>query len=140
MEGSGRMLITAVGINSQAGIIFTLLGAAADDQKADAKKRKKGDSLRLNFSALACDRTISMYRFFTRPGDSKEGNVSSHHTEDGGNNMASKQEAMDASVGPTSDAPVEEKRSSHKNKSVLQAKLTKLAIQIGYAGKRTILY
>lgn len=64
MEGSGRMLITAVGINSQARIIFTLLGAAADDQKADAKKRKKGDSLRLNFSALACDRTISMYRFF----------------------------------------------------------------------------
>lgn len=50
--------------------------------------------------------------------------------------MASKQEAMDASVGPTSDAPVEEKRSSHKNKSVLRAKLTKLAIQIGYAGKR----
>ncbi|KZS02497.1 Calcium-transporting ATPase, partial [Daphnia magna] len=59
---------------------------------------------------------------------------SSHHMEDGGNNMASKQEAMDASVGPTSDAAVEEKRSSHKNKSVLRAKLTKLAIQIGYAG------
>lgn len=56
--------------------------------------------------------------------------------EDGGNNMARKQEAMDASVGPTSDAAVEEKRSSHKNKSVLRAKLTKLAIQIGYAGKR----
>ncbi|VDL99605.1 unnamed protein product [Schistocephalus solidus] len=27
MEGSGRMLVTAVGVNSQAGIIFTLLGA-----------------------------------------------------------------------------------------------------------------
>uniref|UniRef100_A0A1I8F266 P-type Ca(2+) transporter n=1 Tax=Macrostomum lignano TaxID=282301 RepID=A0A1I8F266_9PLAT len=35
MEGSGRMLITAVGINSQAGIIFSLLGAAADDDNGD---------------------------------------------------------------------------------------------------------
>lgn len=43
MEGSGRMVVTAVGINSQAGIIFTLLGAAADQQEADAKQRKKGD-------------------------------------------------------------------------------------------------
>jgi len=45
MEGSGRMLVAAVGINSQAGIIFTLLGAAADQQEADAKQRKKGDTL-----------------------------------------------------------------------------------------------
>lgn len=46
MEGSGRMVVAAVGINSQAGIIFTLLGAAADQQEADAKKRKKGKTLR----------------------------------------------------------------------------------------------
>ncbi|XP_057374431.1 plasma membrane calcium-transporting ATPase 2-like [Daphnia carinata] len=114
MEGSGRMLVTAVGINSQAGIIFTLLGAAADDKKAKAKKRKKGDSLR---------------------GDSEQGNVSSNsQTDHEGNISTSKQGAMDESVGPTGDAAVKEKRSSHKNKSVLQAKLTKLAIQIGYAG------
>lgn len=42
MEGSGRMVVTAVGINSQAGIIFTLLGAAADQHEADTKQRKKG--------------------------------------------------------------------------------------------------
>lgn len=30
MEGSGKMVVTAVGANSQAGIIFTLLGAAAE--------------------------------------------------------------------------------------------------------------
>ena len=28
MEGSGKMVVTAVGINSQSGIIFALLGAA----------------------------------------------------------------------------------------------------------------
>ena len=30
MEGSGRMVVTAVGINSQTGIIFSLLGASED--------------------------------------------------------------------------------------------------------------
>lgn len=44
MEGSGKMLVTAVGVNSQAGIIFTLLGAAADEEEVEAKKRKKGSA------------------------------------------------------------------------------------------------
>lgn len=39
MEGSGRMLVTAVGVNSQTGIIFTLLGAGEDD--GDAEKEYK---------------------------------------------------------------------------------------------------
>ncbi|KAH0630073.1 hypothetical protein JD844_012674, partial [Phrynosoma platyrhinos] len=39
MEGSGRMVVTAVGVNSQTGIIFTLLGAGADEEE---KKDKKG--------------------------------------------------------------------------------------------------
>jgi len=35
MEGSGKAVITAVGINSQAGIIFALLqGAAETEQKS----------------------------------------------------------------------------------------------------------
>lgn len=42
MEGSGKMLVTAVGINSQAGIIFTLLGAAVDQQEEEMKKQRKG--------------------------------------------------------------------------------------------------
>ncbi|NXS18702.1 AT2B1 ATPase, partial [Mystacornis crossleyi] len=41
MEGSGRMVVTAVGVNSQSGIIFTLLGAAGDDE--DDKRDRKGD-------------------------------------------------------------------------------------------------
>ncbi|RZF41769.1 hypothetical protein LSTR_LSTR014784 [Laodelphax striatellus] len=39
MEGSGKMIVTAVGCNSQAGIIFTLLGAAFDAEEAEVKKR-----------------------------------------------------------------------------------------------------
>ena len=44
MEGSGKVLVTAVGINSQAGIIFTLLGAAADEEEKEDKKEKKAGS------------------------------------------------------------------------------------------------
>lgn len=42
MEGSGKMLVTAVGVNSQTGIIFALLGASNIDQK-EKKKKKKGE-------------------------------------------------------------------------------------------------
>jgi len=31
MEGSGKMVVTAVGMNSQAGIIVALLGATAEE-------------------------------------------------------------------------------------------------------------
>ncbi|GAA6067800.1 plasma membrane calcium-transporting ATPase 4 isoform X3 [Tachysurus ichikawai] len=41
MEGSGRMLVTAIGLNSQTGIIFTLLGAGGEEEE---KKVKKGKS------------------------------------------------------------------------------------------------
>lgn len=46
MEGSGKMVVTAVGVNSQTGIIFTLLGASEEgdgdsEEKAERDKRKK---------------------------------------------------------------------------------------------------
>ena len=41
MEGSGRMVVTAVGVNSQTGIIFTLLGAGGDDEEEKKEKEKK---------------------------------------------------------------------------------------------------
>lgn len=41
MEGSGRMVVSAVGLNSQTGIIFTLLGSSEHDEE---KKVKKGET------------------------------------------------------------------------------------------------
>lgn len=41
MEGSGKMLTVAVGVNSQTGIIFTLLGAASEEEKEEKKRKKK---------------------------------------------------------------------------------------------------
>ncbi|XP_074526009.1 plasma membrane calcium-transporting ATPase 1-like [Halichoeres trimaculatus] len=45
MEGSGKMLVTAVGVNSQTGIIFMLLGAGeeGDGEMKDNNKRKDTD-------------------------------------------------------------------------------------------------
>lgn len=42
MEGSGKMIVTAVGEHSQAGIIFKLLGAS--DNNDDEKKPDKNNS------------------------------------------------------------------------------------------------
>ena len=70
-------------------------------------------------------------------GDVEEGNVGNNsHPSDGAarNNKADSQDDREGSRGPSSDAPIKEEKSHNKEKSVLQAKLTKLAIQIGYAG------
>ncbi|GLG98877.1 Calcium-transporting ATPase sarcoplasmic/endoplasmic reticulum type [Gryllus bimaculatus] len=107
MEGSGKMLVAAVGVNSQAGIIFTLLGAAVDQQEAEIKKKRKGEE---EAAPVTGNSHVGM------PGSVSE-NTPNKHTE--------------ASANHTS-APAAE--SHKKEKSVLQAKLTKLAIQIGYAG------
>lgn len=40
MEGSGKMVVTAVGVNSQTGIIFALLGATNEEDHSKKKKKK----------------------------------------------------------------------------------------------------
>ncbi|KAL2731966.1 plasma membrane calcium-transporting ATPase 2 isoform X1 [Vespula squamosa] len=105
MEGSGKMLVTAVGVNSQAGIIFTLLGAAVDQQEQEIKKMKKGDE--------GAEITGNSHAVGTGGAGGKHEGGENHH---GGGGQGGGGE------------------SSKKEKSVLQAKLTKLAIQIGYAG------
>ncbi|XP_026532189.1 plasma membrane calcium-transporting ATPase 3 isoform X9 [Notechis scutatus] len=94
MEGSGRMVISAVGVNSQTGIIFTLLGAGGEEEEKKEKKAKKQDG------AVAME---------MQPLKSAEGGEMEER---------------------------EKKKSSvpKKEKSVLQGKLTKLAVQIGKAG------
>ncbi|XP_011261205.1 plasma membrane calcium-transporting ATPase 2 isoform X2 [Camponotus floridanus] len=104
MEGSGKMLVTAVGVNSQAGIIFTLLGAAVDQQEQEIKKMKKGE-------------------------EPVEITGNSHVTGGGG---GGKHEGGENHHAAPPASAVES--TGKKEKSVLQAKLTKLAIQIGYAG------
>ncbi|XP_037347188.1 plasma membrane calcium-transporting ATPase 2 isoform X7 [Pungitius pungitius] len=94
MEGSGRMLVTAIGVNSQTGIIFTLLGAGTEEEEKKEKKVKKQDGA-----------------------------------------AAMEMQPLKSAEGGESDEKEKKKVSgSKKEKSVLQGKLTKLAVQIGKAG------
>ncbi|KAM6946781.1 plasma membrane calcium-transporting ATPase 2 isoform 6-T6 [Lycodopsis pacificus] len=108
MEGSGRMVVTAVGVNSQTGIIFTLLGAGTEEEE---KKEKKGKM--------------------------QDGNMESNQIkvkkQDGA--AAMEMQPLKSAEGGESDEKEKKKRSSSKKeKSVLQGKLTRLAVQIGKAG------
>ncbi|XP_051976613.1 plasma membrane calcium-transporting ATPase 1-like isoform X4 [Xyrauchen texanus] len=115
MEGSGKMVVTGVGVNSQTGIIFTLLGAGEDeDDDEDEKKTEK-----------------------ERKKDNK------HKKQDGSVENRKKAKAQDGAavemqpLNRDEGAEGEEKRKANlqkKEKSVLQGKLTKLAVQIGKAG------
>ncbi|XP_029333491.1 plasma membrane calcium-transporting ATPase 4 isoform X5 [Mus caroli] len=94
MEGSGRMVVTAVGVNSQTGIIFTLLGASEEEEDDDKKKKAKTqDGVALEIQPL------------------------------------NSQEGIDSE-----DKEKKITRIPKKEKSVLQGKLTRLAVQIGKAG------
>ena len=56
------MIVTAVGINSQAGIIFALLGAAQSEDDAQKKQMKKGLSWTY-FHHILSSQTIAINRF-----------------------------------------------------------------------------
>ncbi|KAG3295096.1 plasma membrane calcium-transporting ATPase 2 isoform X3 [Ictidomys tridecemlineatus] len=117
MEGSGRMVVTAVGVNSQTGIIFTLLGAGGEEEeKKDKKGVKKGDGLQL-------------------PGKMQDGNVDSSQSKAKQQDGAAAMEMQPLKSAEGGDADDKKKANMHKKeKSVLQGKLTKLAVQIGKAG------
>ena len=51
MEGSGKMLVTAVGVNSQAGIIFTLLGATGEEKPESVNANGKDGRFHSNHSS-----------------------------------------------------------------------------------------
>nr|XP_028567287.1 plasma membrane calcium-transporting ATPase 3 isoform X7 [Podarcis muralis] len=121
MEGSGRMVVTAVGVNSQTGIIFTLLGAGGEEEE---KKDKK-------------DANAETSKTENKGGKQQDGAVENNQ------NKAKKQDgAVAMEMQPLKSAEGgemeerEKKKASvpKKEKSVLQGKLTKLAVQIGKAG------
>ena len=106
MEGSGRMVVTAVGVNSQTGIIFTLLGASEEEDDDDKKKKGKKQGAPENRNKAKTQDGVALE---IQPLNSQEGLDS----EDKEKKIA---------------------RIPKKEKSVLQGKLTRLAVQIGKAG------
>ncbi|XP_036957776.1 plasma membrane calcium-transporting ATPase 1-like isoform X1 [Acanthopagrus latus] len=109
MEGSGRMVVSAVGLNSQTGIIFTLLGASENDEEKKVKKSKKQGPPENRNKA----KTQDGIALEIQPLKSEEAAESEEKEE---------------------VKPVKKVNVTKKEKSVLQGKLTRLAVQIGKAG------
>ena len=107
MEGSGRMVVTAVGVNSRAGIIFSLLGATKDDDDNGEKKNNKKNKMMKNNSET-----------------NSESISESIDDDDQDDNDHSSVEQLNKV----------NKKKNEKGGSVLHAKLTKLTLQISYAG------
>ncbi|XP_056311726.1 plasma membrane calcium-transporting ATPase 1a isoform X3 [Danio aesculapii] len=116
MEGSGKIVVTAVGVNSQTGIIFTLLGAGEDDDDEEEKEKKKEKE-----------------RKKEKKNKKQDGSVENRKKAKAQDGAAMEMQPLNSDEG----ADGEEKRKANlpkKEKSVLQGKLTKLAVQIGKAG------
>ncbi|XP_056660609.1 plasma membrane calcium-transporting ATPase 2 isoform X1 [Monodelphis domestica] len=147
MEGSGRMLVTAVGVNSQTGIIFTLLGAGGEEEE---KKDKKGetkvdgpqlpDSSHPSHPPAATDgaagaNTIDNANSSLVNGKMQDGNMDTSQSKAKQQDGAAAMEMQPLKSAEGGDGDDKKKANMHKKeKSVLQGKLTKLAVQIGKAG------
>ncbi|XP_064174872.1 plasma membrane calcium-transporting ATPase 1-like isoform X2 [Anguilla rostrata] len=114
MEGSGKMVVTAVGVNSQTGIIFTLLGAGEDDEDEEEEKKKKKEEKKREKK--------------NRKQDGSAENRKKAKAQDG---AAVEMQPLNSEGG---DGEKKKANLAKKEKSVLQGKLTKLAVQIGKAG------
>nr|XP_025958301.1 plasma membrane calcium-transporting ATPase 2 [Dromaius novaehollandiae] len=151
MEGSGRMLVTAVGVNSQTGIIFTLLGAGGEEEEKKDKKgmeQEDGHQLPVDSShpsshppsatdgAAGANATDNANASLVN-GKMQDGNMENSQNkakqQDGA--AAMEMQPLKSAEGGEGDDKDKKKANMHKKeKSVLQGKLTKLAVQIGKAG------
>ncbi|KAM4588156.1 plasma membrane calcium-transporting ATPase 2 isoform 2-T6 [Odontesthes bonariensis] len=139
MEGSGRMVVTAVGVNSQTGIIFTLLGAGVEEEEKKEKKDCSHPPIH-PIATIATDGAAGI----NAPGSAslingkmQDGNMESNQIkvkkQDGAAAMEM-QPLKSAEGGETDEKEKKKVSAPKKEKSVLQGKLTKLAVQIGKAG------
>uniref|UniRef100_A0A8C2Z8Y4 Calcium-transporting ATPase n=1 Tax=Cyclopterus lumpus TaxID=8103 RepID=A0A8C2Z8Y4_CYCLU len=134
MEGSGKMLVTAVGVNSQTGIIFTLLGTSEDDDEDEEEKKKEKEEKK---------KQRKSYNNVSKNDRSKSGRSPTALEPGRANDFIVVTKAQDGAamemqpLNSDEGGDAEEKKKTgppKKEKSVLQGKLTKLAVQIGKAG------
>ncbi|XP_051271175.1 plasma membrane calcium-transporting ATPase 2 isoform X3 [Dicentrarchus labrax] len=136
MEGSGRMVVTAVGVNSQTGIIFTLLGAGTEEEE---KKEKKGGTVEDGHQNTDCSHPpihpIATIATDGAAGINAPGSASLINVKKQAGAAAMEMQPLKSAEGGEADEKERKKVSvPKKEKSVLQGKLTKLAVQIGKAG------
>ncbi|XP_064604968.1 plasma membrane calcium-transporting ATPase 2-like isoform X2 [Liolophura sinensis] len=147
MEGSGKMLVVAVGVNSQTGIIFALLGASQEDSEKKKKKKKKGEAdveagdEESEEEEVAPKHAKARLEKWSTKSNSDFANVQYKGTGNSHNTTKDNPGGDANQVVEDGKIELEEKKEGakkeklgRKEKSVLQAKLTRLAIQIGYGG------
>ncbi|XP_028905951.1 plasma membrane calcium-transporting ATPase 2 isoform X6 [Ornithorhynchus anatinus] len=136
MEGSGRMLVTAVGVNSQTGIIFTLLGAGGEEEeKKDKKDSSHPSHLTSATDGAAGANATDNANASLVNGKMQDGNTDSTQSKAKQQDGAAAMEMQPLKSAEGGDGDDKKKANMHKKeKSVLQGKLTKLAVQIGKAG------
>uniref|UniRef100_A0A670YE57 Calcium-transporting ATPase n=1 Tax=Pseudonaja textilis TaxID=8673 RepID=A0A670YE57_PSETE len=142
MEGSGRMVISAVGVNSQTGIIFTLLGAGGEEEEKKEKKGKVFSLAQVSTSPVCTSGSIVLHASLHAHISSLVGKQQDGAVENNQNKAKKQDGAVAMEMQPLKSAEGgemeerEKKKASvpKKEKSVLQGKLTKLAVQIGKAG------
>ncbi|XP_030920164.1 plasma membrane calcium-transporting ATPase 2 isoform X2 [Geospiza fortis] len=136
MEGSGRMLVTAVGVNSQTGIIFTLLGAGGEEEeKKDKKGVKQEEEQQLPDSSHPSSRPPPATDGAAGANATDNANASLVNAKQQDGAAAMEMQPLKSAEGGEGDDKDKKKSNMHKKeKSVLQGKLTKLAVQIGKAG------
>ncbi|XP_025019993.1 plasma membrane calcium-transporting ATPase 2 isoform X2 [Python bivittatus] len=139
MEGSGRMVVTAVGVNSQTGIIFTLLGAGGEEEDKKDKKDSSHSSFHPPPTTDGAASTIATDNANTSlvNGKMQDGNMENSQNKAKQQDGAAAMEMQPLKSAEGGEGDEKDKRKSNmpkKEKSVLQGKLTKLAVQIGKAG------
>ncbi|XP_011360065.1 plasma membrane calcium-transporting ATPase 1 isoform X1 [Pteropus alecto] len=132
MEGSGRMVVTAVGINSQTGIIFTLLGAGGEEEEKKDEKKKEKKKREIIFPSVNFQPSSQSKAVQDKKQDGAIENRNKAKAQDG---AAMEMQPLKSEEGGDGDEKDKKKANlPKKEKSVLQGKLTKLAVQIGKAG------
>lgn len=102
MEGSGKVVVTAVGKNSQSGIIFTLLGATEETEEERRPSSASGSKMRKSIDFRKMSASM-----------------------------------VESELPPVHRKSKPDTEKEEKGASVLQVKLTKLALQIGFGGKQS---
>uniref|UniRef100_A0A8C7DZW6 Calcium-transporting ATPase n=1 Tax=Oncorhynchus kisutch TaxID=8019 RepID=A0A8C7DZW6_ONCKI len=124
MEGSGRMVVSAVGLNSQTGIIFTLLGAGDGDEEKKIKKGKRWGGGRQMTDSVSGGLFSGVAESLSKTQDGIALEIQPLKSE-----VESEEKEPEVEVKQVKRVQI-----TKKEKSVLQGKLTKLAVLIGKAG------
>ncbi|CAF0836714.1 unnamed protein product [Adineta steineri] len=146
MEGSGRMVIVGVGLNSQVGSIMSLLGATDGGKDAKDKKKDKADKARTPSTTKPIpDSTRQSIRTEDetklRTTSTAEGNLQASSRKPSNDNKTtdSAQDKKEEGLKPVQAETNEDEEDiagvgEGKHQSVLQTKLSSLALWIGYIG------